>query len=67
MHYKGLPYEVLGVAHHSETKEALVVYKQGYDSEGFPKGSLWVRPQAMFLENVLVNGVTVPRFAAVES
>lgn len=56
-HYKGKKYEVLGVAQHSETLEQLVVYKKLYDDFG-----LWVRPLSMFIENVEVNGKTVPRF-----
>ena len=61
-HYKGNEYTVLGVARHSETEEELVVYRQEYGDRG-----LWVRPKAMFLESVEVNGKQVPRFAAVES
>ena len=56
-HYKGQEYTVLGVARHSETEEELVVYRQEYGDR-----SLWVRPQAMFLETVEVAGQTVPRF-----
>lgn len=55
-HYKGGVYEVLGVSRHSETLEELVVYRAQRD------GSLWVRPLAMFLETVEVDGRTVPRF-----
>lgn len=56
-HYKGNEYIVLGVARHSETEEELVVYRQDYGARG-----LWVRPKAMFLEQVVVNGETKPRF-----
>jgi hypothetical protein len=56
-HYKGKEYTVIGVARHSETEEELVVYRQEYDDHG-----LWVRPKAMFLEMVDVEGKTVPRF-----
>lgn len=56
-HYKGNFYEVMGTARHSETEEWLVVYRCLYGD-----GSLWVRPLAMFVENVEVDGVTVPRF-----
>jgi hypothetical protein len=62
-HYKGRLYEVVGVAHHSETLEELVVYRQLYDSERFPTGTFWVRPRAMFLEEVEVEGGRVPRFS----
>lgn len=61
-HYKGKPYEVIGLAHHSETREALVVYKMLYASPDFPEGSLWVRPLSMFQENVISNGKAIPRF-----
>jgi hypothetical protein len=57
-HYKGNDYEVIGVATHSETRERLVVYRPLYG-----EGALWVRPLAMFTENVIVDGRTVPRFA----
>jgi hypothetical protein len=56
-HYKGIEYDVLGIARHSETEEELVVYRQGYGDHG-----LWVRPKSMFLEKVSVNGQDVPRF-----
>ena len=56
-HYKGKEYTVIGVARHSETEEELIVYRQEYGDHG-----LWVRPRAMFLETVEVDGHTVPRF-----
>ena len=56
-HYKGKDYTVIGVARHSETEEEVVVYRQEYGDR-----SLWVRPKAMFLETVEVDGQTVPRF-----
>ena len=57
-HYKGGLYEVLGVASHSETGERLVVYRCLYGAFG-----LWVRPLAMFIEHVVVDGQATPRFA----
>ncbi|MEI6835579.1 MAG: DUF1653 domain-containing protein [Candidatus Falkowbacteria bacterium] len=56
-HYKGNDYEVIGLAHHSETLEDLVVYRALYGDF-----DLWVRPLSMFLENVEIDGVTRPRF-----
>ncbi|MDO9073860.1 MAG: DUF1653 domain-containing protein [Rubrivivax sp.] len=56
-HYKGGEYEVLGAARHSETLEPLVVYRPLYDDAG-----LWVRPHAMFFEQVLVDGQVRARF-----
>lgn len=57
LHYKGGQYRVIGVARHSETEEELVVYRCLYDND-----SLWVRPLAMFVETVMVDGREVPRF-----
>lgn len=45
------------MARHSETHEPLVVYRPLYG-----EGALWVRPYAMFIEAVTVDGQTVPRF-----
>ena len=59
-HYKGKDYLVTGLAHHSETREPLVVYRCLYDDY-----SLWVRPLAMFTENVMHNGSETKRFAFV--
>ena len=56
-HYKGHEYEVIGVAKHSETLEEMVVYKALYGDCG-----LWVRPLKMFIETVVVEGKSVPRF-----
>lgn len=65
-HFKGGKYEVLGIAHHSETQEEFVVYKALYDCKPFGKGSLWIRPKKMFLEKVVVNNKKVPRFKFLE-
>lgn len=65
-HYKNKMYKVVGVAHHSETLEPLVIYQALYDSPEFGKDSLWARPLSMFLKTVTVDGVTQPRFALVE-
>jgi hypothetical protein len=61
-HYKGNSYQVIGVARHTETEEAVVVYRALYGERG-----LWVRPQRMFCENVDVGGVIQPRFALVKA
>lgn len=60
-HYKGGEYEVVGVAWHSETLEALVVYRPLYNDSG-----LWVRPHAMFFGQVEVEGKWQPRFARID-
>ena len=60
-HYKGNFYLVLGVAHHSESQEHLVVYMALYESE-YGKNALWVRPYKMFIEEVEFEGKKLPRF-----
>ena len=60
-HYKGNMYEVYMTARHSETEEWMVVYKALYGEQG-----MWVRPYEMFVEEVEVEGVLVPRFQKVE-
>lgn len=57
-HYKGLMYQVLGTARHSETLEPMTLYRALYGEHG-----LWVRPAGMFSEEVVINGVRQPRFA----
>ena len=59
-HYKGGEYEVIGVARHSETHEPLVVYRPLYNATGW-----WVRPHAMFFEDIDVGGVRQPRFTRI--
>lgn len=60
-HYKGNLYQVLHTACHSETQEWLVVYRALYGEYG-----VWVRPLAMFCENVEINGKTLPRFELIK-
>ena len=61
-HFKGNYYEVIGIAHHSETMEELVVYRALYGVQG-----LWVRPAAMWTETVDRDGYHGPRFQYVEA
>ena len=57
-HYKrGDDYTVIDVVFHSETQEALVLYRAEYGER-----QLWVRPLEMFVESVVVDGQKVPRF-----
>lgn len=57
-HYKGRQYEVIDTVRHSETLEPLTLYRALYGERG-----LWVRPAAMFLEMVDMDGQLQPRFA----
>jgi hypothetical protein len=65
-HFKGKEYEVLGIAHHSETLEELVVYRALYDSKEFGPDAIWVRPVSMFLDEKEIDGKRVSRFKLVE-
>ena len=56
-HYKGGLYDVVGTARHSETLEPMTLYRALYG-----EGGLWVRPAAMFNEEVMIGGVRQPRF-----
>ncbi|HEY4503297.1 MAG TPA: DUF1653 domain-containing protein [Candidatus Paceibacterota bacterium] len=77
-HYKHDPsgsvnnyaYEVLGTGLHSEgshgvvdPKDMLVVYRPIYEAFVFKEGELFdIRPLDMFMENVIKDGKTFPRF-----
>jgi len=60
-HFKGNEYEVLGIAHHSETLAPLVVYRALYGA-----GEVWVRPAEMWNEIVERNGASFPRFRRID-
>ncbi len=57
-HFKGQEYELIAVATHSETLEPMVVYRALYGAQG-----LWVRPAAMWNEQVQREGYSGPRFS----
>ena len=59
-HYKGNNYLLLDVVRHSETLVEMVLYKCLYEND---LGELWVRPLEMFIEEVVIDGVSRPRFA----
>ena len=60
-HFKGNMYRVLYTAKHSETMEDMVVYQALYGDMG-----IWVRPRAMFCEEIVRDGKTLVRFEFVE-
>ena len=60
-HFKGNTYRLLHMAKHSETLEDIVVYQALYGEKG-----IWVRPAAMWEEEVNHNGQTVKRFTFIE-
>ena len=56
-HFKGMEYELIGIAKHSETLEPMVVYRALYG-----EGGLWVRPLSMWTEWVDREDYRGPRF-----
>ena len=59
--FKGMEYQVLYTARHSETMEPMVVYQALYGERG-----IWVRPAAMWSERVERDGYAGPRFRPIE-
>ena len=57
-HFKGNEYELLCTARHSETEELMVVYRALYG-----EGGTWVRPAAMWNEEIERDGKRFRRFA----
>lgn len=60
-HFKGNEYEVVALAHHSETMEDMVVYKALYGECEY-----WVRPASMWNETVERDGKIFKRFTYIE-
>ena len=46
-HFKNRMYQIVAIAYHTETEEAMVVYQAQYGEK-----KVWVRPLAMFMEEV---------------
>jgi hypothetical protein len=62
-HYKGMPYQFLFYAKHSESLEDYAVYECLYENES---AKIWIRPKAMFeekLPNAEGTAPTLQRFA----
>lgn len=58
-HYKGGVYELVCEAIQESDLSPVIVYRSH-------NGSIWTRPKAVFFEMVEVDGVLVPRFAAID-
>ena len=59
-HFKGNEYELICTARHSETEELMVVYRALYGERG-----VWVRPAAMWNEEIERDGKRVRRFTRI--
>lgn len=60
-HYKGNEYRIIALAKNEADLAEVVVYQDVHDPTG-----VWVRPLAVFMEEVVVDGVQQPRFKYVE-
>jgi len=60
-HFKGGEYEVIDIVRSSETLQPMVLYRALYG-----EGGLWVRPYAMFVEQVPGASGLQPRFARID-
>ena len=56
-HFKGKEYKLICTARHSETEELMVVYRALYG-----EGGIWVRPAAMWNEEIERDGRRFRRF-----
>ena len=65
-HYKGGEYEVIDFGIFEPTLEEVVIYKQLHDSDSYPAGTVWVRPQKVFEEEIGVEGKKMRRFRPVD-
>lgn len=61
-HFKGNLYELIEIAHHSESQEPVAVYRALYGDHG-----LWVRPLEMFLETIERDGAEIQRFQHIKA
>jgi len=59
-HFKGNYYEFLYEAIETETLEEVVVYRALYGER-----KVWVRPKAMFFENIVKENYSGPRYIPV--
>jgi hypothetical protein len=62
-HYSGKEYEAMQLVCHSETLEWMVLYRRLYKTDG---PEYWVRPYEMFIETVLIDGESKPRFTFID-
>ncbi len=69
-HYKGKKYEVIGFAHHTETKCPMVLYKALYKvpdlEELYGETIIFTRPYDMFIEKIKIDNKEIPRFKYIE-
>lgn len=62
-HYKNKDYRIIDVSCSSEDLTWHVVYEALYDN---PVSKIWHRPLTMFLEEVEIDDIRVPRFKRIQ-
>ena len=69
-HYKGQTYNVIGFAHDTETRSALVLYRPLYPvpelEKKYNNDVIFARPLTMFSEKVTINGKQTDRFTFID-
>ncbi len=73
VHYKHDPngdlhnymYEVIGIGRNTEEKTYTVLYRPLYKNDWMAPADYQSRPLDMFMENVLKEGVSIPRFTLI--
>lgn len=74
VHYKHNPadedkfnyvYEVVGIGRNTEEKTYTVLYRPLYKNDWMPPANYQSRPLGMFMEDVTIDGKTVPRFTRI--
>lgn len=58
-------YEVVGIGRNTEEKTYTVLYRPMYKNDWMPPANYQSRPLGMFMEDVIVDGETVPRFTRI--
>ncbi len=66
IHFKGGEYKIVAVAKDcDEPLREYVIYESLYDSEDFPKGTIWMRSLENFCGHKEINGTKIKRFVKI--
>ena len=66
-HFKGGEYEIVTTARDCDNLDKfLVIYKSLYDSETFPRGTIWSRSLEDFVGLKELNGEKIKRFTRIQ-
>lgn len=62
LHFKGRPYNVLGVGIDNMHLDTYIIYQALYEDPNFGSNTLWARPISLFTDTKTVDGKEIPRF-----